>query len=162
MAPAHWVAFPAEHCPQAPDVWQAGVLPPHSLSPLHARQVRKDGSQMGVVPPQSALARHPTQVFVDVLQTGVAPEQFVLDRHCTQLAVLVSQIGVEPPHRPMLVAEQAPQAPDDWQAGAEAGQSASAAQAWQTWDVLQAGVVPLQLDDDRQATQLLGDVDVRQ
>jgi hypothetical protein len=108
----HWVALPAEHCPQAPDGWQAGVVPPHSLSPLQARQVRKAGSQMGAVPPQSALARQPTQVLVDVLQTGVAPEQLVLERHCTQLAVLVSQMGVEPPHRPTLVAEQAPQAPD--------------------------------------------------
>jgi hypothetical protein len=68
------VEFVAEHWPQAPAGWQAGVAPPHSLSPLQARQTRKAGSQMGVLPPQSALARQPTHVFVDVLQTGVAPE----------------------------------------------------------------------------------------
>jgi hypothetical protein len=152
-----------EHCPQAPDGWQAGVVPPHSLSPLQARQVRKAGSQIGVVPPQSALARQPTQAFVAVLQTGAAPEQFALLRHWTQLAVLVLQIGVLPLHRPLLVAEQAPQAPDAWQAGAEAGQSASAAQARQVCAVpSQVGVVPLQSDEARQATQVLGEVLVRQ
>jgi hypothetical protein len=106
------VALPAEHCLQAPDAWQAGVVPPHSLSPLQARQVRKAGSQTGVAPPQSALAMHPTQLLVAVLHTGVAPEQLVLLRHCTQVAELVSQTGVAPLHNPMLVAEQAPQAPE--------------------------------------------------
>jgi hypothetical protein len=75
VAPVQAVALPAEHWPQRPAGWQAGVAPPHSLSPPHARQVRNDGSQMGVLPPQSALTRHPTQTFVPVLQTGVAPEQ---------------------------------------------------------------------------------------
>jgi hypothetical protein len=106
------VALVAEHCPHAPDDWQAGVAPPHSLSPLQARQVRKAGSHTGVVPPQSASARHPTQVLVAVRQTGVAPEHWLLCRHCTQVATLVSQIGVAPPQSPMLVAEQAPHAPD--------------------------------------------------
>lgn len=110
--PVHWVALPAEHWPHAPEVWHAGVVPPHSLSPLQARQIRKAGSQTGVAPPQSALAIQPTQLFVAVLHTGVAPEQLVLLRHCTQVAELVSQTGVVPPHNPMLVAEQAPQAPD--------------------------------------------------
>ena len=77
----HFVAFPAEHCPHAPLGWQAGVVPPHSVSPLQARQVRKAGSQTGVVPPQSALATQPTQLFVALLQTGVAPEQLALLRH---------------------------------------------------------------------------------
>jgi hypothetical protein len=110
--PTHWVPLPAEHWPQAPEVWHAGVVPPHSLSPLQARQVREAGSQTGVAPLQSALAMHPTQLLVAVLQTGVAPEQLVLLRHCTQVAALVSQTGVAPLHNPMLVAEQAPQAPD--------------------------------------------------
>jgi hypothetical protein len=104
------------------------VVPLHSLSPLHARQVKKAGSQTGVLPPQSALATQPTQLFVAGLQTGADPEQLALVRHCTQVAVAVLQRGVEPLHRPMLLAEQAPQAPDDWQAGAEPGQSASALQ----------------------------------
>jgi hypothetical protein len=87
----------------------------------------------------------------------------VLFRHCTQVAVEVSQIGVEPPQRPMLVAEQAPQAPLPWQAGALAGQSASAAQERQAWVVpSQMGVVPEQLLLERQATQILGEVEVRQ
>jgi len=118
---------------------------------------------MGVEPPQSALARQPTQVFVLVLHTGVAPEQLLLLRHWTQVAVDVSQMGVEPPQRPMLVAEQAPQAPLDWQAGAGAGHCESAAQARQVWvDVSQTGVVPAQFPSDRQATHVLGDVEVRQ
>ena len=35
----HRLALPSEHWPQAPDGWQAGVAPPHSLSPVQARQV---------------------------------------------------------------------------------------------------------------------------
>jgi hypothetical protein len=112
VAPVHTTALPAEHWPQRPFGWQAGVAPPHSLSPPQARQVRKAGSQIGVVPPQSALARQPTQDFVPVLQTGVAPEQCVLDRHCTHAGTGVSQIGVAPEQRPTLVAEQTPHAPD--------------------------------------------------
>ncbi|MFL5303684.1 MAG: hypothetical protein ACJ8F1_00650 [Polyangia bacterium] len=73
--------------------------------------MRNEGSQMGDEPEQSAFARQPTQTFVVVLQTGVAPEQLLLDRHCTHVAVGVSQMGVVPPHSPMLVAEQALQAP---------------------------------------------------
>lgn len=161
--PTHWVALPAEHWLQAPDVWQAGVVPPHSLSPLQALQVRKAGSQTGVVPPQSALARHPTQLLVAVLQTGVAPEQLALVRHCTQVAEVVSHTGVDPPQSPMLVAEQAPQAPDSWQTGAVEGQSASAPQARHACAVpSQIGLLPLQFEDERQATQVFGDVVVRQ
>ena len=118
---------------------------------------------MGVLPPQSALARQPTQALVAVLHTGVAPEQLALVRHWTQVALLVLQTGVAPPHRPTLVAEQAPQAPEAWQAGAEAGQSASALQARQLCVVpSQVGAVPLQLDEVRQATQVFGEVVVRQ
>jgi hypothetical protein len=54
--------FPAEHWPHAPDDWQAGVDPPHSLSPVHARQVWNATSHTGVAPEQSALARHGTQI----------------------------------------------------------------------------------------------------
>ena len=162
VAPVHWVALPAEHWPHAPVDWQAGVVPPHSPSPLQPRQVRKAGSQIGVVPPQSAFATQPTQLLVAVLQTGAAPEQLALVRHWTQVAVAVLQMGVEPLHRPMLLAEQAPHAPDDWQAGAVPGQSASALQARQVCAVPHVGVVPLQFDEVRQATQVLGDVVVRQ
>jgi hypothetical protein len=58
----HSTLLPAEHWPQAPDDWQAGLAPPHSLSPLQARQVWKATSQTGVVPEQSASARQRTQV----------------------------------------------------------------------------------------------------
>ena len=71
------VAFVAEHCPHAPDVWQAGVAPPHSLSPPQARQVCVDVLQTGVVPPHCAFDVHGTQVAVGASQTGVAPLQSV-------------------------------------------------------------------------------------
>jgi hypothetical protein len=103
-------------------------VPPHSLSPLQPRHVRKDGSQTGVAPPQSALARHPTHVFVVVLQTGVVPEHWLLFRHWTQVVFEVSQTGVDPLQRPMLVAEQAPQPPVGSHAGAMPGHSELAAQ----------------------------------
>ena len=99
---------------------------------------------------------------MDVLHTGVAPEQCVLFKHCTHVAVGVSQMGVEPPHRPMLVAEQAPHAPDVWQAGAVAGHCASAVQGPQVCvPVLQIGVVPEQFASVTHATQTRGDAVVR-
>ena len=52
----------AEHCPQAPEGWQAGVVPPHSPSPPQPRQLCRLPSQTGAVGvPQSAFARHDTQ-----------------------------------------------------------------------------------------------------
>jgi len=51
----------AEHWPQAPDGWQAGVAPPHSPSPAQARQVWVATLQIGVVLPHSAFDRHGTQ-----------------------------------------------------------------------------------------------------
>jgi hypothetical protein len=56
----------AEHWPHVPAGWQAGVAPPHSLSPLQDRQVCVAGSQTGVAPAQSELTRHGTQVPVVV------------------------------------------------------------------------------------------------
>ena len=163
VAPVHATALPAEHWPQRPLGWQAGVAPPHSLSPPHARQVRNAGSQIGVDPPQSALTRHPTQAFVLVLQTGVAPEQCAFARHCTQAGTGVSQIGVDPEQTPMLVAEQTPQAPDAWQAGALAGHWPSEAHGWQVCvPVLQIGAVPEQFVSARHATQTRGDTLPRQ
>jgi hypothetical protein len=44
------VAFVAEHSPQAPDAWQAGVAPPHSPSPAQARHVLLATSHTGVAP----------------------------------------------------------------------------------------------------------------
>ena len=56
----------AEHWPHAPPGWQAGVAPPHSLSPAHARHVCVAVLQTGVVPLHWALVRHGTQVAVGV------------------------------------------------------------------------------------------------
>jgi hypothetical protein len=117
----HFVALVAEHWPQAPVDWQAGVAPPQSVSPAHARHRWVVVLQTGVVPPHSAfvlqLAHKPTAT----LQTGIIPEHFVL-----------------------LVAEQTPHAPVGWQAGvAPPPQSVSPVQARQVWVVvLQTGVVP--------------------
>jgi hypothetical protein len=62
VAPVHCVLLLAEHWPQAPVASQAGVAPPHSLSPEQARQVWKAKSQTGAAPPQSASAVQRTQV----------------------------------------------------------------------------------------------------
>jgi hypothetical protein len=66
VAPVQRSELPAEHWPQAPPGWHAGVAPLHSLSPLHARQLCDAGSQTGVAPAQSALTRHGTQLPVGV------------------------------------------------------------------------------------------------
>jgi hypothetical protein len=58
--------FVAEHCPQAPVAWHAGVAPPHWLSLLQAWQVWVAPLQMGVVPEQSAFAVQRTHVPVGV------------------------------------------------------------------------------------------------
>jgi len=120
VLPEHWAALLAEHWPQAPQGSQAGVEPPHSLSPEQARQVCVVVLHTGVDPPHSAFVRQVTQVEVAVLQTGVAPVQAVA-----------------------LVAEHCPQAPDDSQAGVAPPHSASEPQARQVCAaVLQTGVVP--------------------
>ena len=62
VALLHALALVAEHCPHAPDPWHAGVAPPHSPSPAHARQVCVDALHTGVVPPHCALERHGTHV----------------------------------------------------------------------------------------------------
>ena len=64
--PPQAVALVAEHWAQAPDVWQAGVAPPHSLSPPQARQVCVLKLQIGVDPPHWAFDVHGTQVPVVV------------------------------------------------------------------------------------------------
>ena len=88
VAPVHLLVLPAEHWPQAPLGWQAGLAPPHSPSVAQARHMWVATLQTGRVPPHSALERQLTQVPVDTLQAGMVPVHFVL-----------------------LVAEQTPQAP---------------------------------------------------
>ena len=62
VAPLHALAFVAEHCPHAPDVWQAGVAPPHSPSPAPARQACVVVLQIGALPVHCAFDTHGTQV----------------------------------------------------------------------------------------------------
>jgi hypothetical protein len=162
VLPAHCVALPAEHCAHAPEAWQAGVVPPHSPSPPHARHVRKAGSQIGLLPAQSALPRQPTQVFVAVLHSGATPPQVALVTHSTHVAVPMSQADVAPPQWELFVAEHWPQAPLPRHTGAVAGQSVSAAHALQAFAEPQTGVVPEQFVLVRQATQILGEAVVRQ
>jgi len=139
--PVHCEVFVAEHWPhapdEAPDVWQAGVAPPHSPSPAQARQTCADTLQTGVVPPHSASEMQFTQVPFATLQAGIEPVQ-----------------------RVVLVAEQTPQAPEGWQAGvAPTWQSASPVQARQVWlFVSQTGVVPEQSASARQVTHIPADV----
>jgi hypothetical protein len=66
VPPEHCDVFVAEHWPHAPDDWQAGVAPPQSVSPAHARQVCVVVLQIGVVPPHCAFDVHGTQVEVGV------------------------------------------------------------------------------------------------
>jgi hypothetical protein len=56
------VVLVAEHWPQAPLPWQAGVAPPQSASPAQARQA-----------------------WVVVLQTGFVPEHCVFETHGTHV-----------------------------------------------------------------------------
>lgn len=83
VAPAHCVWLVAEHWPQAPLGWQAGVAPLQLASLVHGPQVCVPVLQTGVVPPQSALERHCTQVKLGRLQRSVAPLQLASLVHCT-------------------------------------------------------------------------------
>jgi hypothetical protein len=122
VVPAQRRVFVAEHVPHAPPGWHAGVAPPQSASPPHARQM-----------------------CVVLSQTGVPPLQSVLATQATQEPVVASQPGVAPEHALLFVAEQAPHDPFAWQAGAAPPQSPSAAQPRQVCVVaLQVGVTPLQ------------------
>jgi len=64
--PPHADVFVAEHCPHAPLPWHAGVRPPHSLSPAHARHWCSVVLHTGVVPPHCAFDTHGTHVPVGV------------------------------------------------------------------------------------------------
>ena len=62
VAPVQRVALVAEQTPQAPEAWQAGEAPPHSLSPPQPRQVCVLKLQTGVAPPHCAFDTHGTQI----------------------------------------------------------------------------------------------------
>ena len=95
------LALVAEHCPHAPPGWHAGVAPPHSPSPAHARHVCVATLHTGVAPLQSLSARHVTHVPAVVKQTGVAPAQRdTLPAEHWPHAPLAWHAGVVPPHSP--------------------------------------------------------------
>jgi len=85
----HCEVLLAEHWPHAPDDSHAGVAPPHSPSPAHARHRCAEVLQTGVVPPHWELVLQLAHTPSATLQTGVAPAHFVT-----------------------LVAEQVPHAPE--------------------------------------------------
>lgn len=57
--PVHCELFVAEHCPHAPEGWQAGVAPLQFESLVHPTQTWL-ALQTGLLPLQSVLAVHPT------------------------------------------------------------------------------------------------------
>jgi hypothetical protein len=122
----------AEHCPHAPDGWHAGVVPLHSPSPAHARQV-----------------------CAATLQTGVTPPHSVFELQLTQVPVVTLHAGIETEQRVVLVAEQTPQAPLGSQAGVAPLQSTSPPQARQVCvAALHTGVMPLHCTFDVHETQV--------
>jgi hypothetical protein len=130
VAPEHWAALLAEHWPQAPETWQAGVAPLQSPSPAHERHVCEVPSQTGVVPAHSAFDVQVTHVPVGVWQSGVVPVQ-----------------------ARAFVAEHWPQAPPGWQAGVVAPHSLSPAHARQVWNAgSQTGDAPPQSASARHGT----------
>ena len=131
VAPEHRLALVAEQTPHAPLGWQAGVAPPQSLSPPHARQVCVVRLHTGVAPPQPALAMQPTHTPGPMSHAGVAPV-----------------------HRLLSLAEHWPHAPPGWHAGVAPPHSPSPPQARQTWvATLHTGVVPPHCASDKQGTQ---------
>jgi hypothetical protein len=92
LVPAHFVAFVAEHWPQAPFIWQAGLLDGHCASFVHG-----------------------THTFAE--QMGVLPPHWAFDVHATHMPVVVLHAAVAPVHIVRLVAEHWPQVPEGWQAG---------------------------------------------
>ncbi len=163
VAPPHIALLPAEQAPHAPLGSQAGVAPPHSLSPLHPRQVRKAGSQTGVAPPQSDPARQPTQAFAEVSQTGLGAAHVALVTHSTHTPADTLHAGVDPAQCVLFVAEHWPQAPVARQAGVPPEHSPSPEQARQTWvPESQVGLVPLQSAGARQPTHARGEAVVKQ
>lgn len=71
--PVHALWLLAEHWPQEPFGWQAGVAPPQLASVVQPTHVLVAGAQTGVVPLQFAFVRHPTHTAAATSQTGFAP-----------------------------------------------------------------------------------------
>ena len=124
--------FPAAQDAQRPSPVQTGVGSAHSASAVQLRQVCVPASQTGVAPLQSAAAMQVTHVAAGVLAERGRPVQAARS-----------------------VAEQTPQLPPGWQAGAPALHSPSTTQLRQPpVTASHTGVVPLQLALDVQPTQV--------
>jgi hypothetical protein len=78
VEPVHFEVFVAEHTPQEPEGWHAGVAPLQSTSPAHGRHACVAGLHTGALPPQSAFAMQPTQDPVETRHTGVAPPHWAV------------------------------------------------------------------------------------
>jgi len=78
VVPVHSAALVAEHWPQVPPGWQAGVAPPHSPSPLQPRQVWNVASHLGDAAGQSPSARQEAQLPLGAWQNGFVPVQRVV------------------------------------------------------------------------------------
>jgi hypothetical protein len=138
------VVLVAEHSPQAPPGWQAGVDPLQSPSLPQGAQRLVVVLQTGLVPEQRVwfVPVHSTQVLLGTSQAGVAPLQSASRRQPTHTPSAASQTSLAV-HRVRLVAEHVPQAPPGWQAGVTPPQSASPEHGAQRFVApLQAGVAP--------------------
>ena len=122
VAPVHRLVSLVEHWPHAPPGWHAGVAPPQSTLPAHARQV-----------------------WLTLSQIGVAPPHWADDTHATHVPVGAWHSGVVPMHAVALPAEHWPHAPPGWHAGVALPHSLSPAQPRQAWNAgSHTGVAPPQ------------------
>jgi hypothetical protein len=98
VVPVQSASLVAEHSPQAPVGWQAGVVPPQSVSPEHAMQVPV-ASQTGVVPLQSVAERHCTQTFglATVSHSGVPGSVQSASTEHASMSTVVGGLPGSPP-----------------------------------------------------------------
>ena len=78
VAPVHIATLVVEQAPHDPEGSHAGVPPPHSPSPAHARHTCVVALHTGALPEQSAFAMQPTHDPVETLQTAVEPLHFAV------------------------------------------------------------------------------------
>jgi hypothetical protein len=134
LLPRQAAVSSAVHATQVPAAEHTGAEAGQSAAPAQARHVWVVASHTGFVPEQSASLRQPMHAPWSTSHSGVAPVQAV-----------------------MFVAEQAPHAPDSWQAGMSivAEQSTSAEQVRHRWAVgSQTGFVPLHWASPLQPTHV--------
>jgi len=104
--PVHCVTLVAEHCPHAPEVWHAGVVPLQFVSlvqPTHTLLAL----QTGFVPLQSEPDRQPTHWFTLVSQRGAAALHCASAMHVTHAPkfVLATLSQTRPPVHSLFTAQ---------------------------------------------------------